>query len=260
MKEEITPEFKALERLVFLKNYKDSIGKTDFYLHEQAKAWGTAKAIVAAKTMDIDFKIVQSDKITPVKPSPIDASRNQVQLSNITDQNGIDFNWLKIWEQVEIWYGDHTKKQSGRDLLLRLQSEFSSPVKPSIQSGVEDAANKFVADKFGVGAYGRMVDKLRNAFKEGAEWQAQQVKQPVMQWVKASERMPDVIGDQFWIVIRNTDPDNLFTTMGFRTHSDIPTLYFTNGHYSFTTVHGKGNGYSAFNIKFIEWLEEPLIQ
>jgi len=65
-----------------------------------------------------------------VKPSPIDASRNRVQLSNITDQNGIDFNWLKIWEQVEIWYGDHTKKESGRDLLLRLQSEFSPHVKP----------------------------------------------------------------------------------------------------------------------------------
>jgi hypothetical protein len=63
-----------------------------------------------------------------------DAARNKVQLSNVTDQQGIDLTWLKIWEQFEIWYGDHTKKETGREMLLRIQSEFSTPL-PTNQPG-----------------------------------------------------------------------------------------------------------------------------
>jgi len=155
---------------------------------------------------------------SPVQPSLIDASRNKVQLSNITDQNGIDLNWIKIWEQVEIWYGDHTKKESGRDLLLRLQSEFSTPVKPSIQSGVEEAAKEYANQKFTEG------DRSQNTipshflwrnrlydFKAGAEWQAQQVKQPVMQWVSVEDRLPNFDekvlfrGKMYW----KKEPDNI---------------------------------------------------
>lgn len=62
------PELKALERLVFLKHYKDNHGKNDYYLREQPKAWGEAQAIVAENTMDIDFKIIRSENTETVKP------------------------------------------------------------------------------------------------------------------------------------------------------------------------------------------------
>jgi len=62
----------------------------------------------------------------------------------------------------------------------------SSPVKPSIQSGVEDAANEY-AEKFRfINERIGWFEEKANGFKAGAEWQAQQVKQPVMQWVKAT--------------------------------------------------------------------------
>jgi hypothetical protein len=79
----------------------------------------------------------------PVKPEPKDASRNKVMLSNITDQEGIDLVWLKIWEQFEIWYGDHTKKETGRQMLLRIQEQYSTPAPVK---AVEDGM-RWVSDK-----------------------------------------------------------------------------------------------------------------
>jgi hypothetical protein len=53
---------KALERLVFLKNYKDKIGKNDYYLREQPEAWEAAKSLLAEHFVDMaTFKIVQSE-------------------------------------------------------------------------------------------------------------------------------------------------------------------------------------------------------
>lgn len=54
-------------------------------------------------------------------------ARRPIQLGNLQekDQSGISQEWLKIWEQIEIWYGDPKKKESARQLLLRLQDQYS---------------------------------------------------------------------------------------------------------------------------------------
>jgi hypothetical protein len=62
-----TPEYKALERLVFLKHYKDNHGKNDYYLREQPKAWKVAKDVVDDCTLDYGFKLLQSSSLPPVK-------------------------------------------------------------------------------------------------------------------------------------------------------------------------------------------------
>jgi len=40
-------------------------------------------------------------------------------------REGISKEWLLVWEQVEIWYGDIRQKESASELLLRLQKEFN---------------------------------------------------------------------------------------------------------------------------------------
>ncbi len=46
-----------------------------------------------------------------------------VQLSNVTDKTDINLQWLLIWSEVENWYGDIQKKETARELLLRLQEK-----------------------------------------------------------------------------------------------------------------------------------------
>ncbi len=63
-----TPEYKALERLLFLKHYKDNHGKNDYYLREQPKAWKVAKDLVEDCSLDYAFKLLKSSPPAPVKP------------------------------------------------------------------------------------------------------------------------------------------------------------------------------------------------
>lgn len=48
-------------------------------------------------------------------------------LSNIAKQSGISDEWLRVWEQVEIWYGDIKKRESGEQFLKRLQATYFIP-------------------------------------------------------------------------------------------------------------------------------------
>ena len=40
------------------------------------------------------------------------------------EQDGINEHLLDIWGEVENWYGDIQKKESGRNFLLRIQSKY----------------------------------------------------------------------------------------------------------------------------------------
>lgn len=64
----------------------------------------------------------------------LDASYYEI-LGNVPgkEQNGISLPILKFWGEVEVWYGDYKKCESGRDFLLRIQDayqiEFKEPQK-----------------------------------------------------------------------------------------------------------------------------------
>ena len=47
-------------------------------------------------------------------------------LGNIphSQRKGISREWLLVWEQIEIWYGDPKQTETAAQLLTRLQEKF----------------------------------------------------------------------------------------------------------------------------------------
>lgn len=39
-------------------------------------------------------------------------------------------NWIDIWCEIENWYGDHKKRETAEQLLIRLQKKFDIILKP----------------------------------------------------------------------------------------------------------------------------------
>ena len=75
---------------------------------ERAKNWGG---------------LMKGDRVDD--PLIADASVLQkVPSSNVRDQRNISVEWMAIWEQMEAWSGDHTKKETGQQLLERLQKDY----------------------------------------------------------------------------------------------------------------------------------------
>lgn len=121
----------------------------------------------------------------------------------------------------------------------------NTPVKPFLQSGAEEAATRYAVDMQKRNG-GKAMDYFIS-FMSGTEWQAQQVKpddtyinvghikQPAMQWVKASERLPVDTGARISWRCTNS----------------------CNGGLAFNIKHGfdKGESYTK-DYKNIEWLEE----
>jgi len=127
---------------------------------------------------------------------------------------------------------------------------YPSPVNPSLQSGVEDAAKKHALKVWeGQKPNGYIAESIID-FKAGAEWQAKQVKHPVMQWVKSSERMPELypVNDSSEKHYRLDG----YKVDGFFLHSQC-FEYFDNGIAGYKQLE-----LSEFNR--IEWLEELPIQ
>lgn len=52
-------------------------------------------------------------------------------LSNLpgSEQNGVSKDLLCLWSNIENWYGDPQKKETGRELLLRLQTLYDIKLK-----------------------------------------------------------------------------------------------------------------------------------
>jgi hypothetical protein len=53
-----------------------------------------------------------------------DKPREFIQLSNLSDKTGISTEWLQVWEEIEQWYGDPKKRETGHDFLKRMQSTY----------------------------------------------------------------------------------------------------------------------------------------
>jgi hypothetical protein len=46
------------------------------------------------------------------------------QMSNIQDRTGISLDWQKMWSEIETWYGDIKKKETGEQFLKRMQCTY----------------------------------------------------------------------------------------------------------------------------------------
>jgi len=110
-----------------------------------------------------------------------------------------------------------------------------------IQSGVEEAAKEYCKDIKHPYNF-NLHQQREECFKAGGEWQAQQVKQPVMQWVKASERLP-LYGVMY--ALKNIND------------GDIGVGYFNENEKEFVCWYPEKK---IEDISEIEWLEEPPIQ
>lgn len=55
----------------------------------------------------------------------MDASDLQKVIStNVRDQRNISMEWMEVWEEIENWYGDIQRKETGQQLIERLQSKY----------------------------------------------------------------------------------------------------------------------------------------
>lgn len=57
-------------------------------------------------------------------PYRLDWPKHFPIMSNIRDRTGIAIEWQMVWSEVEGWYGDIKKKETGEEFLKRLQSQF----------------------------------------------------------------------------------------------------------------------------------------
>lgn len=49
--------------------------------------------------------------------------------TNLTTK-GMAVDWIDLWCEIENWYGDHTKKETAEQLLMRLQNKFTLKTQP----------------------------------------------------------------------------------------------------------------------------------
>ena len=47
------------------------------------------------------------------------------EIPAISNKTGISKDWLCLWHEIEIFYGDIQKQETREQLLLRLQSEYN---------------------------------------------------------------------------------------------------------------------------------------
>lgn len=136
---------------------------------------------------------VITPQVSGKQPEIKDASYYEM-LTNVygKEQDGINFPLLKLWGEVEKWFGDPKKSESGRTFLLRIQSEFEISIKdlnkyqdtrkasniPVINAHrhsetVDQAAEKYRNDFQAF--FGHSIPEHRKeGFLDGAKWQSQQ--------------------------------------------------------------------------------------
>lgn len=106
--------------------YENQLGR-EFWVYK----WGTSYVLTADYDHGYEnmWRHIEKDDciIMDESPSPSLPETEQYPpiTSNVPDQTGIARQWLEIWSEVENWYGDPKKRESGAQLLLRLQSSYS---------------------------------------------------------------------------------------------------------------------------------------
>ncbi len=55
----------------------------------------------------------------------MDSSDLQKVIStNVRDQRRISIEWMEVWGEIENWYGDIQRKETGQQLVERLQATY----------------------------------------------------------------------------------------------------------------------------------------
>lgn len=66
----------------------------------------------------------------------MDAQNLQKVIStNVRDQRGISIEWMEVWGEIENWYGDILRKETGQQLVERLQSKYDLKKKDNHKEG-----------------------------------------------------------------------------------------------------------------------------
>lgn len=79
------------------------------------------------------------------------------QMSNIQDRTGISIEWQKVWAEVENWYGDIKKKETGEQFLKRMQATYFTKTPAAVWEETEGV--KAVVDALTT-IYGTMIDPV----------------------------------------------------------------------------------------------------
>lgn len=59
------------------------------------------------------------------KKYPIDDWHKYIPvMTNVQDRTGISIEWQKLWSEIENWYGDVKKQESGEQFLKRMQATY----------------------------------------------------------------------------------------------------------------------------------------
>jgi hypothetical protein len=66
----------------------------------------------------------------------MDAQNLQKVIStNVRDQRNISIEWMEVWGEIENWYGDIQRKETGQQLIERLQSKYGLKKKDNRKEG-----------------------------------------------------------------------------------------------------------------------------
>ena len=113
----------------------------------------------------------------------------KIQSSNVIDQSRISIVWLHLWSEIENWYGDVQQKESGSELLIRLQDKYA------LTSNLSKTSMKVVEDPNAFGTGMKLCDCVDHIGKIFCDNSCQP---------KNQEEEPDK--EQLWLPIPNHMP------------------------------------------------------
>lgn len=119
-----------------IEQIKDEVAKTYAHLnHAPFKDWPDLllTCITEKRLKQIDEATTKAVRLYALQFETSDQNqdieyRKHYISSNVHNKQGISTDWLKIWEQIEIWYGDVKRRESAHELLKRLQAAHSIPI------------------------------------------------------------------------------------------------------------------------------------
>lgn len=57
------------------------------------------------------------------------ALKREIADKNLVEKVGVSEDWLILWREIEIWYGDVQKQESQQQFLVRMSNEYNLTAK-----------------------------------------------------------------------------------------------------------------------------------
>lgn len=74
--------------------------------------------------LDIDRLNSLEDELRSSMKQLITKDEKPIISPNVVDQVGISEDWMELWDDVELWYGDIRRSETGKQFLERQQKKF----------------------------------------------------------------------------------------------------------------------------------------